>query len=266
MGDPILGHLTNRLGPDLDHHFQHPVPGPGRSLPAWPVTASAATARLPLGKAVQRHHRPPDRIPGPIDLPMQLPRRRPRPAARRSAAAGPGMPAREVPPPKRAVLIMNPRPGGGKVAKFGLKGKAEALGAQMALLEGPGTVDVAALAQQAVADGADLLGVAGGDGTQALVVGIAAEHDPPFLVISAGTATLRPRPRAGPGQSGGLLGCPHRGRGGTADRPGRHRRPDIVNNASFGAYAEVVRSPAYRDDKRRRVRATARPRSGSCSP
>jgi diacylglycerol kinase family enzyme len=38
----------------------------------------------------------------------------------------------------------------------------------VALLEGPGTVDVAALARQAVADGADLLGVAGGDGTQAL--------------------------------------------------------------------------------------------------
>ena len=48
-------------------------------------------------------------------------------------------------------------------------------------------VDVAALARQAVADGADLLGVAGGDGTQALVAGIAAEHDLPFLVISAGT-------------------------------------------------------------------------------
>ena len=29
--------------------------------------------------------------------------------------------------------------------------------------------------------------MAGGDGTQALVAGIAAEHDLPFLVISAGT-------------------------------------------------------------------------------
>ena len=80
-------------------------------------------------------------------------------------AAVPGIPSREVPPPTRAFLIMNPRSGGGKVAKFGLKDKAEALGAQVALLEGPGTVDVAALARQAVADGADLLGVAGGDGT-----------------------------------------------------------------------------------------------------
>ena len=82
---------------------------------------------------------------------------------------------------------MNPRSGGGKVAKFGLKDKAEALGATVALLDGPGVVDVAVLARQAVADGADLLGVAGGDGTQALVAGIAAEHGLPFLVISAGT-------------------------------------------------------------------------------
>jgi hypothetical protein len=103
------------------------------------------------------------------------------------AGGGKGMPVRDVPPPRRAFLIMNPRSGGGKVAKFGLKEKAEALGAEVALLEGPGVVDVAALARQAVATGADLLGVAGGDGTQALVAGIAAEHDLPFLVISAGT-------------------------------------------------------------------------------
>jgi len=56
--------------------------------------------------------------------------------------------------------------GRGKLTRFGLQDKAEALGAQVALLQGPGTVDVAALARQAVADGADLLGVAGGDGTQ----------------------------------------------------------------------------------------------------
>jgi hypothetical protein len=77
------------------------------------------------------------------------------------AAAGPGMPSREVPPPTRAFLTMNPRSGGGKVARFALKEKAEKL--EVVLLEGPGTVDVAALARQAVADDADLLGVAGGD-------------------------------------------------------------------------------------------------------
>jgi diacylglycerol kinase family enzyme len=168
-----------------------------------------------------------------------------------SAAEDTGMPAREVPPPTRAFLIMNPRSGGGKVAKFGLKHKAEALGAQVVLLEGPGEVDVAALAQQAVAAGADLLGVAGGDGTQALVAGIAAEHGLPFLVISAGTrnhfAMDLGLDRDDPAACLDAL---------TGD--GVEQRIDLgviggrtfVNNASFGAYAEVVESPAYRDDKR----------------
>ena len=174
-------------------------------------------------------------------------------AGRRALTAGardPGMPGREVPPPERAFLIMNPRSGGGKVARFGLKQKAEALGAEVALLEGPDTVDVAALARQAVAGGADLLGVAGGDGTQALVAGIAAEHGLPFLVISAGTrnhfALDLGLDRENPAACLDAL----------AD--GVEQRIDLgvigdatfVNNASFGAYAEVVRSPAYRDDKR----------------
>jgi diacylglycerol kinase family enzyme len=167
------------------------------------------------------------------------------------AAVGPGMPTREAPPPRRAFLIMNARSGGGKVAKFALKEKAEALGAEVALLEGPGQVDVAALARGAVAAGADLLGVAGGDGTQALVAGIAAEHDLPFLVISAGTrnhfALDLGLDRDDPAACLDAL---------TGD--GVEQRIDLgiigdrtfVNNASFGAYAEVVESPAYRDDKR----------------
>jgi diacylglycerol kinase family enzyme len=166
-------------------------------------------------------------------------------------AADPGMPSREVPPPRRAFLIMNPRSGGGKVAKFGLHDKARALGAQVALLEGPGPVDVAALARKAVADGADLLGVAGGDGTQALVAAIAAEHDLPFLIISAGTrnhfAMDLGLDRDDPAACLNAL---------TSD--GVEQRIDLgviggrvfVNNASFGAYAEIVESPAYRDDKR----------------
>jgi diacylglycerol kinase family enzyme len=160
------------------------------------------------------------------------------------------MPAVPAARPRRPFLIMNPRSGGGKVTRFGLKEKAEALGAQVALLEGPGTVDVAALARQAVADGADLLGVAGGDGTQALVAGIAAEHDLPFLVISAGTrnhfALDLGLDRDDPAACLAAL------------TDGEELRVDLgiiggrtfVNNASFGAYAEVVRSPAYRDDKR----------------
>ena len=52
---------------------------------------------------------------------------------------------------------------------------------------GRGSWTSAALAREAVDHGADLLGVAGGDGTQALVAGIAAGRDVPMVVISAGT-------------------------------------------------------------------------------
>jgi diacylglycerol kinase family enzyme len=176
-------------------------------------------------------------------------------AAGRAALArdpGPGrMGEHEAPPPRRPFVIMNPRSGGGKVGRFGLKAKAEALGATVALLEGPELIDVGALARQAIADGADLLGVAGGDGTQALVAGIAAEHDVPLLVISAGTrnhfALDLGLDREDPSRCLDALGEGVElwvDLGFIADRP-------FVNNASFGAYASVVQSPAYRDDKTR---------------
>jgi diacylglycerol kinase family enzyme len=159
------------------------------------------------------------------------------------------MPEHHTPPPTRPYLIMNPRSGGGKVARFGLKAKAEALGATVALLQGPGTVDVAELARAAVANGADLLGVAGGDGTQALVAGIAAQHDLPLLVIAAGTrnhfALDLGLDRHDPSRCLDALGDGVELQidlGLIAGRP-------FVNNASFGAYAAVVQSPAYRDDK-----------------
>ena len=171
-------------------------------------------------------------------------------AALRTPNAPAAMHAAPATRPQHPFLIMNPRSGGGKVTKFRLKEKAQALGAEVALLEGPGVVDVAALARQAVADGADLLGVAGGDGTQALVAGIAAEHGLPFLVISAGTrnhfALDLGLDRDDPATCLDAL------------TNGEELEVDLgvigdrtfVNNASFGAYAEVVRSPAYRDDKR----------------
>ena len=171
-------------------------------------------------------------------------------AALRTGDAPAGMAAVPATRPQRPFLIMNPRSGGGKVTTFHLQEKAESLGAEVALLEGPGRIDVAALARQAVADGADLLGVAGGDGTQALVAGIAAEHGLPFLVISAGTrnhfALDLGLDRDDPATCLDAL------------TDGEELDVDLgiigdrtfVNNASFGAYAEVVRSPAYRDDKR----------------
>ena len=153
------------------------------------------------------------------------------------------------PPARRPYLIMNPRSGGGKVGKFDLQRKAEALGAEVFLLGGSEHVDVAAVARKAVAQGADLLGVAGGDGTQALVAGIAAEHGMPFVVISAGTrnhfALDLGLNRDDPAACLGALSNAVELRVDLGVINGQ----TFVNNASFGAYAEVVESPAYRGDK-----------------
>ena len=153
------------------------------------------------------------------------------------------------PPARHPYLIMNPKSGGGKVEKFDLPRKAKALGAEVFLLGGPEHVDVAEVAREAVEKGADLLGVAGGDGTQALVAGIAAEHGLPFMVISAGTRNHfaldlgldREDPSA-------CLGALSDGVELQVDL-GLINGQTFVNNASFGAYAEVVETPAYRGDK-----------------
>jgi len=153
-----------------------------------------------------------------------------------------------TPPPSHPFLIMNPRSGGGKVARFDLEQRARKLGAEVYLLDGP-DVDVAAVARQAVRDGADLLGVAGGDGTQALVAAVAAEVGVPFLVISAGTrnhfALDLGLDREDPAT------CLEALDDGVEIRVDLGRVGDrvFVNNASFGAYATIVQSPAYRDDK-----------------
>ena len=149
----------------------------------------------------------------------------------------------------RPFVVMNPRSGGGKVARFQLQQRAEALGAEVALLDQPHT-DVQQLARDALAAGADLLGVAGGDGTQALVAQVAAENDVPFLVISAGTrnhfALDLGLDREDPSR---CLDALRDGVEARIDLGEVNGRP-FVNNASFGAYAEIVENPAYRNDKR----------------
>ncbi|WP_445269307.1 diacylglycerol/lipid kinase family protein [Streptomyces sp. DSM 41634] len=178
----------------------------------------------------------------------------------------PGMPERPVGRPERPFLIMNPRSGGGKVEKFRLAERARALGAEVVVLDPAHQQDVAELARTAVRRGADLLGVAGGDGTQALVAGIAAEHDLPFMVISAGTrnhfAMDLGLDREDPSTclealTDGVelridIGYLHAGEPAEGSA-GRSEGRVFINNASFGVYAEVVQSPAYRDDKARTI-------------
>ncbi|MFB7827210.1 diacylglycerol/lipid kinase family protein [Streptomyces hydrogenans] len=151
--------------------------------------------------------------------------------------------------PARPVLIMNPKSGGGKVGRFGLVERAEELGARVILLDPGAPADVAELARRAVADGADLLGVAGGDGTQALVAAVAADHDLPFLVISAGTrnhlAMDLGLDRDDPSRCLDALTDGEELRIDLGDVSGRA----FVNTVSFGVYADVVQRPEYRDDK-----------------
>ncbi|UKY48060.1 diacylglycerol/lipid kinase family protein [Streptomyces inhibens] len=169
-------------------------------------------------------------------------------------------PERRVAPPRRPFLIMNPRSGGGKVGRFHLTDRARALGAEVVVLNPAQPQDVAELARRAVDDGADLLGVAGGDGTQALVAGVAAERGVPFVVICAGTrnhfAMDLGLDREDPSACLEALtdGVELRVDLGFIDvgAPAAEGRGRVfVNNASFGAYATVVQSPAYRDDKAR---------------
>ncbi len=87
--------------------------------------------------------------------------------------------------PRHPVLICNPWSGGGKVEKFGLAELASEMGVEVVMLDRG--LDLEQLARDAIARGADCLGMAGGDGSQALVASIAIEHDLPFVCVSAGT-------------------------------------------------------------------------------
>jgi diacylglycerol kinase family enzyme len=150
-------------------------------------------------------------------------------------------------PPRHPVLICNPWSGGGKVRKFGIDGLAESLGVETLMLDHD--LDLGELARGAVADGADCLGMAGGDGSQALVASLAVEHDLPFVCVSAGTrnhfALDLGIDREDPRQSV------------YAFRDALERRVDyatvndrfFVNNVSLGVYATIVQQSEYRDAK-----------------
>jgi diacylglycerol kinase family enzyme len=68
---------------------------------------------------------------------------------------------------RRPVLFVNPRSGGGKAARAGLVEQARERGIDVVVLR-PGD-DLAALAAEAAAGPADALGIAGGDGSLAVV-------------------------------------------------------------------------------------------------
>ncbi len=83
------------------------------------------------------------------------------------------------------MLFVNPRSGDGAAARARLVERARALGIEAVVLaQGE---NLAALAEAAVMNGADALGVAGGDGSLAIVAAQAVARRLPFVCIPAGT-------------------------------------------------------------------------------
>jgi diacylglycerol kinase family enzyme len=153
-----------------------------------------------------------------------------------------------APPAQHPALIMNPKSGGGKAEKFHLVDECRERGIEPIVLQ-PGD-DLLQLAETAIANGADVIGMAGGDGSQALVASVAIQHDVPHVVIPAGTRNHFALD----------LGLNRDDVVGALDAfaDGYEQRIDLatvngrvfVNNASVGLYAKIVQSPEYRDAKR----------------
>jgi diacylglycerol kinase family enzyme len=161
------------------------------------------------------------------------------------ASRTPGTP---TPAARHGVLIMNLKSGGGKAEKFHLEDECRARGIEPVVLK-PGD-DLLQLARDAVDRGADVLGMAGGDGSQALVSSVAAERCVPMVVIPAGTRNHFALD----------IGLDRDDVVGALDAYGEAYEHTIdladvngrifVNNVSLGLYAAIVQSPEYRDAKR----------------
>lgn len=152
---------------------------------------------------------------------------------------------------KRGVLLINPKSHGGRALRAHLPDEARRRGIEAVLLEYGD--DLQTLAEMAVAGGADALGMAGGDGSQAIVAAMAATHGLPFVCVPAGTrnhfALDLGIDRKDPVRALDAFG------------PAKEAVVDIgevngepfVNNVSLGLYARFVSSAEYRHAKRRTV-------------
>jgi diacylglycerol kinase family enzyme len=157
-------------------------------------------------------------------------------------------PGKPVPAARHGALIMNLKSGGGKAERFHLEDECRARGIEPIVLQRGD--DLLQLARDAIDGGADVVGMAGGDGSQALVASIAAERGVPMVVIPAGTRNHFALD----------IGLDRDDVVGALDAYGEAREHTIdladvngrifVNNVSLGLYATIVQSPEYRDNKR----------------
>jgi diacylglycerol kinase family enzyme len=162
---------------------------------------------------------------------------------------------RPTSPPERPVLFINPRSGGGAAAHADVAQRARDRGIDTVTLE-PGQ-SLATVVDAAVAGGADALGMAGGDGSLAVVAAVAAARGLPFICVPAGTRNHFALD----------LGVDRRDLVGALDAfsDGVERRIDVgevngrlfLNNVSLGIYGEAVHQSAYRDAKVHTLMKTA---------
>jgi diacylglycerol kinase family enzyme len=150
-------------------------------------------------------------------------------------------------PARRPVLIMNLKSGGGKAEKFRLAEECERRGIEPIVLR-PGD-DLLRLADDAITRGADVIGMAGGDGSQALVATVASRRGVPHVCVPAGTRNHFALDLGlDRDDVVGALEAFSDGVERTIDLAAVNGRV-FVNNASLGLYAKVVQSPQYRNAK-----------------
>ncbi len=154
---------------------------------------------------------------------------------------------RAAPRASHPVLLINRKSGGGKAERFGLVDRCRELGIEPLVLK-PGD-DLLELAEDAVARGADVIGMAGGDGSQALVASVASRHGIPHVVVPAGTRNHFALDLGlDRDDVVGALSAYADGVDRVIDLAEVNGRV-FVNNASMGAYAKIVQSSEYRDAK-----------------
>jgi diacylglycerol kinase family enzyme len=147
---------------------------------------------------------------------------------------------------KYPVLIINPKSGNGRAINAHIAQLAQRQKIQPIIIKGEDDIEI--VARQAVASGADALGISSGDGSIGAVAKVAIEYNLPIVVLPGGTRCHFARDL---GLNINRIGD------GLAGFSGKERRIDVgningrifLNNTSIGLYADIVSHPEYREDK-----------------